>query len=126
VQGNKKWILQILQPHGSLKSFYQGFITLNFFGKLSTVEHKSFIFCFNGKVTSLLNLLPMKKNMGSLDKLIRLLAAIVLIVLFYTNVLKDTLGVIALVVALVFTITSLISFCPLYTLFGIKTCQKEE
>jgi len=68
----------------------------------------------------------MKKNMGSLDKLIRLIIAIVLIVLYYTNVLKDTLGIVALIVALVFTITSLISFCPLYTLFGIKTCKKEE
>jgi uncharacterized membrane protein len=68
----------------------------------------------------------MKKNMGSLDKLIRLMIAIVLIVLYYTNVLKDTLGIVALIVALVFTITSLISFCPLYTMFGIKTCKKEE
>jgi len=68
----------------------------------------------------------MKKNMGSLDKLIRLIIAIVLIVLYYTNVLKDTLGIVALIVALVFTITSLISFCPLYTLFGINTCKKEE
>lgn len=68
----------------------------------------------------------MKKNMGSMDKLVRLLIAIVLIVLYYTNVLKDTLGIVALVVALVFTITSLISFCPLYTIFGIKTCKTEE
>jgi hypothetical protein len=68
----------------------------------------------------------MKKNMGSLDKLIRLMIAIVLIVLYYTNVLKDTLGIVALIVALVFTITSLISFCPLYKLFGIKTFKKEE
>jgi len=66
----------------------------------------------------------MKKNMGSMDKLVRLLIAIVLIVLYYTNVLKDTLGIVALVVALIFTITSLISFCPLYTIFGINTCKK--
>lgn len=64
--------------------------------------------------------------MGSYDKLIRLAVAIVLIVLYYVGVLKDTVGIIALVLALVFTVTSLISFCPLYTLFGIKTCKKEE
>jgi Na+/H+ antiporter NhaA len=68
----------------------------------------------------------MKKNMGSTDKLIRLLVAIILIALYYTNVLKDTLGIVSLIVALVLTITSLISFCPLYAIFGIKTCKKEE
>jgi len=67
----------------------------------------------------------MKKNMGSYDKLIRLFVAIVLIILYYNGVLKDTLGIIALVLALVFTITSLISFCPLYAIFGIKTCKKD-
>ena len=68
----------------------------------------------------------MKRNMGTTDKLIRLTIAIVLIVLYWRQVLTDTWGIIALVVALVFTLTSLISFCPLYTIFGIKTCKKEE
>ncbi len=68
----------------------------------------------------------MKKNMGSGDKLIRLAVAIVLIVLYYTGILSGTIGIIVLVLALVFTITSLISFCPLYTLFGISTCKKEK
>ena len=64
--------------------------------------------------------------MGSLDKLIRLSVAIILIALYYTGVLKDTLGIVALVAALILTITSLLSFCPLYTIFRIKTCNKEE
>ena len=68
----------------------------------------------------------MKKNMGSYDKLIRLVVAIVLIVLYYTGVITGTLGIIGLVLALVFTITSLISFCPLYTLFGLSTDKKEK
>ena len=68
----------------------------------------------------------MKKNMGSYDKLIRLVVAIVLIVLYYKEVLTGTLGIIALVLALVLTVTSLIGFCPLYTLFGINTCKKPE
>jgi len=68
----------------------------------------------------------MKKNMGSIDKLVRLFAAIILIVLYYTGILIGTLGIISLVVALVLTITSLISFCPLYFLFGIKTCNRKE
>jgi hypothetical protein len=68
----------------------------------------------------------MKKNIGSTDKLIRLGIAIILIVLYYKTVLTGTLGIVALVIALLLTITSLLSFCPLYTLFGIKTCKKEE
>ncbi|MDD5185786.1 MAG: DUF2892 domain-containing protein [Paludibacter sp.] len=68
----------------------------------------------------------MKKNMGSYDKLIRLVLAIVLIVLYYTGVITGTLGIIGLVLALVFTVTSLISFCPLYTLFGLSTDKKEK
>ena len=68
----------------------------------------------------------MKKNMGSYDKLIRLTIAILLIILYYNGVLAGTLGTIALVVALIFTVTSLVGFCPLYAIFGIKTCKKEE
>lgn len=68
----------------------------------------------------------MKKNMGSYDKLIRLIVAIALIVLYYKEVLTGTLGIIALVLALLLTVTSLVGFCPLYTLFGINTCKKEE
>ena len=68
----------------------------------------------------------MKRNMGTTDKLIRLTIAIVLIVLYWRGILTETWGIIALVVALIFTLTSLISFCPLYAIFGIKTCKTEE
>ncbi len=68
----------------------------------------------------------MKKNMGSYDKLIRLGVAIVLIILYYKGVFPEPLGIIALVIALVFTVTSLVSFCPLYTLFGLSTSKKEK
>jgi len=68
----------------------------------------------------------MKANIGSTDKLIRLGLAIVLIVLFYLETLTGTLGIIALVVALILTITSLINFCPLYSLFKINTAKKKE
>jgi len=68
----------------------------------------------------------MKKNMGSYDKLIRLAIAIVIIVLYYTGILPETLGIIGLVVALILTLTSLVSFCPIYALFGMNSCKKEE
>ncbi|MFZ4582392.1 MAG: YgaP family membrane protein [Paludibacter sp.] len=68
----------------------------------------------------------MKANMGSADKLIRLLLAIVLILLFYFEVLTDTLGIVALIVALLLTVTSLINFCPLYPVLRINTAKKKE
>ena len=62
--------------------------------------------------------------MGSIDKLVRLFIAIVLLVLFYKEVLTGPIGIVALVLALVFALTSLISFCPLYLPFGINTTKK--
>ena len=68
----------------------------------------------------------MKKNLSSYDKLIRLGLSILLIVLYYKEVVTGTLGIIALVVALILTITSLIGTCPIYHLLGISTSKTEE
>ncbi len=68
----------------------------------------------------------MKTNIGSTDKLIRLLLAIVLILLFYFEVLTDSLGILALIGALVLTVTSLINFCPIYGIFKINSAKKKE
>lgn len=62
--------------------------------------------------------------MGKLDKIIRLVVAALIVVLFFTKVLTGTLAVVLLIVAGVFVLTSVISVCPLYTLFGIDTCKK--
>jgi len=67
----------------------------------------------------------MKKNMGIIDKAIRILVAIVLAILFFTNVITGILGIILLILAGVFVLTSLISFCPLYWPFGINTGSKK-
>jgi len=64
--------------------------------------------------------------MGNIDRIIRILVAIVIAVLFFTNVISGTLGLVLLVLAGVFVLTSLISFCPLYTLVGINTCPKDK
>lgn len=68
----------------------------------------------------------MKKNMGLADKIIRLVLAIIMVVLYFTNTVTGTLGIVLLVLAAVFTITSFISFCPLYTLIGMNTCSTEK
>ena len=68
----------------------------------------------------------MKKNMGSTDKIIRVLIAAVIAVLFYTNVISGTLGIVLLALAAVFVLTSLINFCPLYAPFGINTGASKD
>lgn len=65
----------------------------------------------------------MKKNMGTIDKLIRLAIAAVIVVLYYLGTISGTLGIVLLVVAGIFVLTSFISFCPLYTIVGISTCK---
>ena len=65
-----------------------------------------------------------EKNMGSVDKVIRILVAVVFVVLFFTKVITGTLGIVLIVLAAVFVLTSLISFCPIYWPFGISTAKK--
>ncbi|MDD2306194.1 MAG: DUF2892 domain-containing protein [Prolixibacteraceae bacterium] len=67
----------------------------------------------------------MKRNMGSIDKVIRILVAVVFVVLFFAKVITGTLGIILLVLAAVFVLNSLISFCPIYWSFGISTAKKK-
>jgi Protein of unknown function (DUF2892) len=68
----------------------------------------------------------MKKNMGSTDKVVRLVIAAILAALYFTGTVTGTLGIVAIVVAAVFTLTSLVSFCPLYTIFGLSTCPVKK
>jgi hypothetical protein len=68
----------------------------------------------------------MKKNMGSADRIIRLIVAAIFAVLYFTNTVTGTFGIVLLVLAGVFTLTSLISFCPLYTLIGLSTCPAKK
>ena len=68
----------------------------------------------------------MKKNMGSADRIIRLVIAALVAVLFFTGIIKGTLAIVLLIVAVVFALTSLIRFCPLYPLIGLNTGKKEN
>ena len=67
----------------------------------------------------------MKKNMGSTDKIIRVIVAILIAVLYFTNVISGTLAIVLMVLGGIFLLTSLVSFCPLYAPFGISTCKVE-
>ena len=64
--------------------------------------------------------------MGSTDKVIRLSVAAVLAALYFTGTVTGTLGIVALVAAGVFTLTSLVSFCPIYPILGINTCTVKK
>ena len=68
----------------------------------------------------------MKKNMGGADKIIRIIVALIIAALFFAKIISGVLGIVFIIIAGVFVFTSLISFCPLYTLFGINTCQKNN
>jgi Na+/phosphate symporter len=63
----------------------------------------------------------MKKNISNADRLVRLLIAAVIAVLYFTNVITGTLGLVLLVLGGIFLATSMISFCPIYAIFGISS-----
>ncbi|HNL37623.1 MAG TPA: DUF2892 domain-containing protein [Saprospiraceae bacterium] len=67
----------------------------------------------------------MKKNMGNVDRIIRLVVAAIAAFLYFNGTLTGTLGIVALVVAVIFALTSLISFCPLYAIVGLSTCPAD-
>ena len=66
----------------------------------------------------------MKPNMGKVDRIIRVLIAAIFAYLYFSGTVTGTLGLVLVVLGGVFVLTSLVAFCPLYTLVGIKTCKK--
>ena len=66
----------------------------------------------------------MKTNMGSADRVIRILVAVVIAILYFTNQITGTTAIILGVLAVIFVATSFMSFCPLYLPFGISTRKK--
>ena len=68
----------------------------------------------------------MKNNMGGTDRIVRILLAVVISVLYFTQTIGGTLGIVLLVLGGIFVLTSFISFCPLYAPFGISTCKTKE
>jgi hypothetical protein len=68
----------------------------------------------------------MKKNMGTIDKVIRILVAVTIAILFFAHVITGTLAIILVALAVIFVLTSLVSFCPLYIPLGISTGKKRR
>ena len=64
--------------------------------------------------------------MGSTDKIIRIIVAVIIGALYLTEIISGTLAIVLGIFAIVFLLTSFISFCPLYVPLGISTCKKKE
>jgi hypothetical protein len=64
----------------------------------------------------------MQKNMGNADRIVRITLAVIVVFLYYNNTITGTMGIVLLVLAGIFVLTSLIGFCPLYKLVGLNTC----
>jgi hypothetical protein len=68
----------------------------------------------------------MKKNMGSTDRIIRFIVAAIFIALYFTDTVTGIWGIVLLVLAGVFILTTFVSFCPLYAPFGLSTCPNKK
>lgn len=67
----------------------------------------------------------MKKNMGTLDRVLRIAAALAVIALYFTPVISGTIAIMLLVIAGIFIVTGFVSFCPLYYPFNLRTSRKQ-
>jgi hypothetical protein len=67
----------------------------------------------------------MKKNMGLIDRIIRVLIAVTVVILYYFGILSGTWTIVLLALSGIFILTSIFGICPLYMPFGIKTCKKK-
>ena len=66
----------------------------------------------------------MTKNLGTVDRIIRFVAAVVVAILYYTGVISGTLAIVLGVLAVILLVTSIIGFCPLYAPFKLSTIKK--
>ena len=65
----------------------------------------------------------MKANMGHTDRILRIGIAALIAILYFSDIITGTVGIVLLVAAGIFLLTSIVRFCPLYAIFGLSTCQ---
>ena len=66
----------------------------------------------------------MNANLGTLDRIVRIVIGIVAAVLYFNGTLTGTLGIVVLVVGIVLFLTALVKFCPIYRVLGLSSCRK--
>ncbi len=64
--------------------------------------------------------------MGKTDRIVRVVIAVVIAGLYYGGYISGTLGLVLLILAAVFVITSFMGYCPLYAPLGLNTCANKE
>lgn len=64
--------------------------------------------------------------MGTADRIIRFMIAAIVAFLYFNGIITGVLGIVLVAVAVIFVLTSVVSFCPLYAIFGIRTCPVKE
>lgn len=65
----------------------------------------------------------MKANMGRTDRILRIGIAAIIAILYFSEIITGMVGIVLLVAAGIFLLTSIVRFCPLYAIFGLSTCQ---
>ena len=65
----------------------------------------------------------MEENMGRTDRILRIGIAAIIAILYFSDIVTGTVGIVLLVAAGIFLLTSIVRFCPLYAIFGLSTCQ---
>jgi hypothetical protein len=68
--------------------------------------------------------MKLEKNMGNIDRIIRFVIAAIFAVVYFTGIVSGTIGIVLLVLAVVFSLTATVTFCPLYLPFGLSTRGK--
>ncbi|MEI8076018.1 MAG: DUF2892 domain-containing protein [Bacteroidota bacterium] len=68
----------------------------------------------------------MKKNIGNLDRIVRIILAVVFAALYFMQVITGTIGLVLLIAGGVLLATALVDFCPIYKIFGFNTIPPEE
>ncbi|WP_299678776.1 DUF2892 domain-containing protein [uncultured Tenacibaculum sp.] len=68
----------------------------------------------------------MKKNMGGIDRIVRIFLVLVIAGLFWKGIIVGTLAYVLLSLAIVLLLTSFVNFCPLYKLIGLNTLKKSN
>ncbi len=63
----------------------------------------------------------MKTNMAVIDRIVRTLVAVLVAIGYFTGVLSGTWAIVLGIVAVVFLLTSIVGFCPIYALLGISS-----
>jgi hypothetical protein len=68
----------------------------------------------------------MKKNIGTVDRVIRILVAVAVVALFFANIISGTMALILLALSVIFVVTSIISICPIYSFMRLSTLKENK